>query len=116
MLPQTNATLVADSPLQIFIEKCKGKSPQECSQLLEDSQALEDVHVSVSTNGQSAIPPSDAHVDGAYTSFISAPAIASGEASVGRRVVELDGVRAGPVDRGECTDLLEVCAVLSKPI
>jgi hypothetical protein len=28
--------------------------------------------------------------------------------SAGQRVVELDGTRAGPVDRGACTDLLEV--------
>jgi hypothetical protein len=29
-------------------------------------------------------------------------------ADVERKVVELDGTRAGPVDRGSCTDLLEV--------
>lgn len=61
-------------------------------------------------------------MDGAYTCFISVPALvgrgenasggiavdATGDGSTARRVIELDGARAGPVDRGECTDLLEV--------
>jgi hypothetical protein len=33
---------------------------------------------------------------------------ASAASDTGQRVVELDGTRVGPVDRGVCTDLLEV--------
>ena len=52
----------------------------------------------------------------AYTCFVAVPRITvkredganPKNVDVDRRVVELDGTRAGPVDRGLCTDLLEV--------
>lgn len=100
---QTDAALAPSSPLDRFFHDCRSKPPLERSKFLETAPLFADIHASVATAGQSAVPPTDDHVDQAYTCFISAP----GEGNTGRRVVELDGARAGPVDRGECTDLLE---------
>lgn len=54
--------------------------------------------------GQSVPARADGHPDGAYTCFVNK----------GGRVIELDGGRGGAIDRGECTELLEVsCELLS---
>jgi len=100
---QTDVTLAPSSSLHKFFDECRRKPPLERSKLFEITPLFADIHASVATVGQSALPSTDSHIDQAYTCFISAP----GESKTGRRVVELDGVRAGPVDRGECTDLLE---------
>jgi hypothetical protein len=45
---------------------------------------------------------------------VQAPEASARETEVAtnkRRLIELDGRRAGPVDRGESTDLLKVCAI-----
>ena len=55
-----------------------------------------------------------------FTCFVQAPEASAREAEVTtnkRRLIELDGRRAGPVDRGESTDLLKVrpaCRCLSR--
>ncbi|GLB37083.1 putative ubiquitin carboxyl-terminal hydrolase [Lyophyllum shimeji] len=99
-LANTDITLTPDSPLRVFLDDCRNKPVPERSKLLEDSPAFAEIHASVSGAGQSAVPAG--HPDQGYCAFISAP----GEGSTARRVIELDGTRAGPVDRGECTDLL----------
>ncbi|KAF8579880.1 cysteine proteinase [Ramaria rubella] len=102
-LANADVTLLPSSPLHKFFHESRNKSSPERSKLFESTIIFANIHASVATVGQSVPPPNDDSVDQAYTCFISAP----GEGSTGRRVVELDGVRAGPVDRGECTDLLE---------
>lgn len=96
-------TLTPGSPLQKFYDECRSKPPHERSKLLEDTPIFAEIHASVAAAGQCALPPNDEHADQGYSTFISAP----GEGTTGRRVIELDGGRAGPVDHGECTDLLE---------
>lgn len=107
---QTDVTLAPSSPLRKFFDECCSKPPLECSKLFETTPLFADIHASVVTAGQSELPPNDDHVDQAYTCFVSAP----GYGKTGQRVVELDGARAGPVDRGECTDLLDVVRVVKE--
>ncbi|KAG6842072.1 hypothetical protein C0991_002726 [Blastosporella zonata] len=90
--------------------RCHGQDVVKRSQIFEDIPAFAEIHASVADAGQSDMPLTDAHVDQAYSAFISAP----GEGSTGRRVVELDGGRAGPVDYGECVDLLDDVARIVK--
>lgn len=73
---------------------------------------MRDIHASLASEGQS-VPPLGDTVDQAYTCFIVAPSPPglvdeAATSSTRQRVVELDGTRAGPVDRGVCTDLVEV--------
>jgi hypothetical protein len=42
----------------------------------------------------------------------STSAVETGESSTGMRLVELNGSRGGPIDRGVCVDLLRVRIVL----
>lgn len=107
---QTDITLAPSSPLCKFFDECRSKPPLERSKLLENTAVFADIHASVASVGQSALPLTNDHVDQGYTCFVSAP----GEGSTGRRVIELDGGRAGPVDRGECTDLLEDVARIAR--
>ncbi|KAK7454095.1 ubiquitinyl hydrolase 1 [Stygiomarasmius scandens] len=105
-IANSRVQLRPSSPLQVFLDECRSKPPSEWSKLLENSPKFAEIHASVANAGQCMPSQSDEHPDQAYTSFVVAP----GEGSTGRRVVELDGGRAGPVDRGECGDdlLLEV--------
>lgn len=100
---QADVTLTPSSPLSKFFDECRSKPPAQRSKLFETTPVFSDIHASVINVGQSALPLTEGHVDQAYTCFVST----AGESTTGRRVVELDGTRAGPVDRGECTDLLE---------
>lgn len=80
----------------------------------------------MAAEGQTA-PPSDLQTDLHFTCFVAAPSQAKREAATsgvdpadsgkhvelstatsGMRLVELDGGRNGPIDRGPCEDLLKV--------
>jgi ubiquitin carboxyl-terminal hydrolase L3 len=80
---------------------------------LESTELFADIHAAVAGSGQSAVP-ADLDTDLHFTCFVQAPEAAVREAEVAtvgkRRLIELDGGRAGPVDRGESTDLLKVRA------
>ncbi|KAG6917817.1 hypothetical protein DXG01_000877 [Tephrocybe rancida] len=95
-------TLKPGSVLEEFFERCRGNSITRRSQIFEEMPEFSDIHASVADAGQSVMPLTDDHPDQAYCAFVSAP----GQGSTGFRVIELDGGRAGPVDYGECTDLL----------
>jgi len=125
-LANSNVTLARESPLRKFIDECKDKSSFDRGKHLENSPLLRDIHASLSSEGQSA-PPLGDNVDQAYTCFVvalSPPGVvneAASNANAGsgttvarQRVVELDGTRAGPVDRGVCTDLVEDVARIVK--
>ena len=82
------------------------KTPLERSRLLETTPLFASIHAESATAGQSAIPP-NLDTDFHFISFVLAPDT-SPETGPGHRLIELDGVRAGPVDHGPCDDLLTV--------
>lgn len=83
-----------------------GKEPLERSKLLETTEIFSNIHAEAAVAGQTATPAADADVDHHYTCFVHAPA-QPGFGS-GKRLIELDGVRNGPVDHGSSEDLLKV--------
>ncbi|KAJ7767487.1 hypothetical protein DFH07DRAFT_1011365, partial [Mycena maculata] len=68
----------------------------------QSSTLFADIHAQA---GQSAVP-TNLDTDLPFTCFVSR----------GKHIIELDGRRTGPIDRGECTDLLKVCRDPSTPI
>ncbi|KIM74816.1 hypothetical protein PILCRDRAFT_827874 [Piloderma croceum F 1598] len=124
-LANSDVTLAPESPLRKFIDECKDKSSFDRGKHLGNSPLLRDIHASLAREGQSA-PPLRDNVDQAYTCFVVAPsppgavseAASNSDAdatnSTPQRIVELDGTRAGPVDRGVCTDLVDDVARIVK--
>jgi hypothetical protein len=89
------------------------KTPFERAEFLESTELFADIHAAVATSGQTAVP-TDLDTDLHFTCFVQAPESSVREAekiattAAKRRLIELDGGRAGPVDRGESVDLLKV--------
>lgn len=132
--------MAPESPLSMFIDECKGswlpyklrlrlywlvdlpwywcevKTPLERAKLLESTPLFADIHAEEASAGQSAVP-TNLDTDYHFTCFVEAPSAEPGQVKgeQGRRLVELDGRRAGPVDRGPCTDLLKVSDKLTYP-
>jgi len=109
-LANSNVTYAPTSPLAKFIQQCKGKTPQDRAQLLESTPLFADIHAAAASSGQSAVPK-DLDTNLHFTCFVAAP---SADDDGTMRVVELDGTRLGPIDRGECTDLLKDAAKVVK--
>ncbi|KAF8130583.1 hypothetical protein EV363DRAFT_1399090 [Boletus edulis] len=106
-LANTNVLFVPGSPLAKFIEECKGKTPEERAKLLETTPLFEKIHESAASSGQTAVPQ-DLDTDLHFTCFVKAPATKpTSDAAQRWRLIELDGGRIGPIDRGECDDLLK---------
>ena len=97
----------SDTPWPFFADK----TPLERAVFLETTELFADIHAAVAASGQSAVPD-NLDTDLHFTCFVQAPEAAVREAEIAtagkRRLIELDGRRAGPVDRGESTDLLKV--------
>jgi len=116
-LANTDVKFLADSPLAKFIEECKDKTPEERAKLLETTPLFERIHESAASSGQTAVPQ-DLDTDLHFTCFVKAPATTIANAAPAKernqtqkwRLIELDGGRIGPIDRGECTDLLKDAA------
>lgn len=108
-LANSDVTLVPESPLAKFIELAQDKTPEERAKLLETSPLFAQIHSEAASGGQSAVPTSlvtDLH----FTCFVKAPNPPRLEGVVTdepARLLELDGRRVGPVDRGVCNNLLE---------
>jgi ubiquitin carboxyl-terminal hydrolase L3 len=99
-------------PVGFFTEK----TPLERAQFLESTEIFTNIHAGVAAGGQTAVPD-DLDTDLHFTCFVQAPEASAREAEIAtgsRRLIELDGGRAGPVDRGESTDLLKVRACCPK--
>lgn len=121
-----------ESPITQFIDACQGKShlarrakssnpdtpspffadktPLERAEFLESTDLFADIHAALATGGQTAVP-TDLDTDLHFTCFVQAPEASAREAEIPtdkRRLIELDGRRAGPVDRGASTDFLKV--------
>jgi len=97
-------------PILIDILCFVEKSPLERAQFLESTDLFTNIHAAAAASGQTAVPD-NLDTDLHFTCFVQAPDASAREAEVatgGRRLIELDGGRAGPVDRGKSTDLLKV--------
>ncbi|KAI6001923.1 hypothetical protein EDD15DRAFT_2158060 [Pisolithus albus] len=112
-LSNSDVTLLPESPLAKFIDECKGKTPVECSTLLATTPLFASIHSSAAMAGQTDASTADMHTTLHFTVFVRAPA-ASARAhepdNVEWRLIELDGRREGPIDRGKCGDLLKDAA------
>jgi len=129
-LANTDVTLSPGSPLATYISQCSAKTPDERAKILETTPSFAKLHAEFAEGGESRVP-ADLQTDLHYTCFVAAPeaefrdraGAAVGvsdeefnklEDTTGMRLVELDGTREGPVDRGECKDLLKDVAAFVK--
>ncbi|WRT66368.1 uncharacterized protein IL334_003323 [Kwoniella shivajii] len=95
-----------DSQLMKFKKESLPLSPLDRAKLLDTSEFFSTAHTSASQSGQSAIPE-DLDVDTHFIAFIEA-VNDKGE----KRIVELDGGRNGPFDRGQSVNFLEDVATV----
>ena len=87
-------------------------APLQRAELLEKTDLFASAHAEAAAGGQSAAPSADEECDLHFTCFVTAPTAAERDTQTPtgeRRLIELDGRRARPIDRGESTDLLKVC-------
>ncbi|KZT10029.1 peptidase C12, ubiquitin carboxyl-terminal hydrolase 1 [Laetiporus sulphureus 93-53] len=115
-LANSHATFVPDSPLALFIDQCRDKTPEERAKLLETTPLFANIHAEAASSGQTAVPSAEAKVDLHFTCFVQAP---NPPRSVTEwphplHLIELDGRRAGPIDRGLSKNLLEDVATFVK--
>jgi len=123
------------SPLSQFIDECKHKTPEQRAKLLETTPLFANIHSQTAASGQTAVP-TNLDTDLHFTCFVAAPEaefrerakkagdLETGneqdaeeeEESSGMRLIELDGRREGPIDRGECKDFLKDVADVVKRI
>lgn len=103
-----------------------GKTPEERAHLLETTPLFANIHLETAGSGQTAVP-SNLDTDLHFTCFVEAPEAEFRERAKhatdpakkdkvpvnaegsGTRLIELDGTRGGPIDRGECKNFLVVC-------
>lgn len=86
--------------------------------MLDEADFFETAHKSAAQSGQSAVPTDLENVEEHFITFIEAENVKGSAVSSGpheiqltsreKRVVEMDGGRTGPFDRGPCSSLLEV--------
>ncbi|KAF5349337.1 hypothetical protein D9758_011752 [Tetrapyrgos nigripes] len=117
-LLNADVPLDTESPLAKFAKECKGlpsrlpnmklipdkqithhKTPEERAKFLETTPLFANIHAEAASTGQSAVP-TDLDTDLHFSCFIEA------NVDGASHLVELDGRRAGPMDRGLCSDLL----------
>ncbi|KAF9078060.1 peptidase C12, ubiquitin carboxyl-terminal hydrolase [Rhodocollybia butyracea] len=107
-LANTGVKFTPGSPLAEFVEACKDKTPEERARFLETTPLFAEIHAETASTGQSIVP-TDLDTDLHFTCFIQT------EVQGVPHVVELDGRRAGPLDRGKVQiDLLTDVANLVK--
>ena len=123
--------------LVLSYTKLPGKTPLERAELLRTTPLFTSLHAESASSGQSSqVTDTDLH----FTCFVEAPEAdvrttaqelsfgkegvrdlkegmkegsLDGEQTSGMRLIELDGRRAGPVDHGECKDLLVVSIIIT---
>jgi len=136
-LANSAAPLSPVSPLQKFIIECKDKTPLERAKTLDTTPLFANIHAESASsilNQTNAIMDTELH----FTCFVEAPEAdfrwtarnrhdedaeeerkeeteeAARGSGPGMRVIELDGRREGPIDHGECKDLLKDAAHIIK--
>ncbi|KAF9236779.1 peptidase C12, ubiquitin carboxyl-terminal hydrolase [Melanogaster broomeanus] len=117
-LANTDVAFIPESPLAQFIDECKDKTPEERAKLLETTPLFGQIHESAASSGQTEVPQ-NLDTDLHFTCFVKAPTASARLASTQTeqwRLIELDGGRIGPIDRGECTDLLKDTAKYVKDV
>ncbi|RDB20915.1 Ubiquitin carboxyl-terminal hydrolase isozyme L3 [Hypsizygus marmoreus] len=112
-LLNSDLTFVPESPLAQFIDECKGKTPEERAKHLETTPLFANIHAEAASGGQTVVP-TDLDTNLHFTCFVRAPSIRGPDAPGSYRIIELDGRREGPVDRGEYTDFLTDVAKIVK--
>ncbi|KAF8074775.1 cysteine proteinase [Lyophyllum atratum] len=100
---QSDVTMEPHGALAQFIEECKGKKPDEIAKHLETTPLFANIHAEAASGGQTQAP-TDLETTLHFTCFIQAPAVRGPGGPGEYRVIELDGRREGPVDRGEMKD------------
>ncbi|KAI0763786.1 cysteine proteinase [Trametes elegans] len=110
-LINSDVTFAPESPIEKFIDICKDKTPEERAKILETTPLFANIHADAASGGQTAVP-TDLDTDLHFTCFVQAPAPPAREqgtpvAPDGMRVIELDGRRIGPIDRGQSADFLK---------
>ncbi|KAH7908809.1 hypothetical protein BJ138DRAFT_310041 [Hygrophoropsis aurantiaca] len=104
-LCNSGVPLIPQSLLEKFIQDCKGKTPLECSKILEETHRFTEIHKELAVDGQSRVP-ADLNVEFHFTSFVQAPDVNAQPGETKLRMVELNGARNCAIDRGESNDLL----------
>lgn len=117
-LINSDVTFGPESPIQQFIDICKDKTPLERANILETTPLFANIHADAASGGQTAVP-ANLDTDLHFTCFVQAPNVISGDAETpsqpsGMRLVELDGRRAGPIDRGVSANFLTDVAKIVK--
>ncbi len=96
-----------DSALETLGKECAGKTPAECAELIERSNALNDAQKEFAQRGQTAPPGADDKVDLHFVAFVEKDGF----------LFQLDGRRDAPVNHGPTThaDLLkDACTVVKE--
>lgn len=96
--------LSSTSPLLKLLSDSIPLNPLERADLLINSKELEQTHSTNAQAGQSVVPTADSRVDLHFTAFVR---------NENGDLIELDGRRKGPLNRGKVEkqeDLLEVTA------
>ncbi|KAK7056176.1 ubiquitinyl hydrolase 1 [Paramarasmius palmivorus] len=110
-LANSNVSFTPESPLAQFVQACKAKTPQERAEFLEATPLFANIHADAASTGQSAVP-TDLDTDLHFTCFV--------EININDEphIVEFDGRRAGPFDRGACPtgDFLKDVASLVREV
>jgi Ubiquitin carboxyl-terminal hydrolase, family 1 len=101
---QSDVTIAPESPLAKFIEQAMSRTPLERAELLEKTELFVSIHASAANSGQSDVP-TNLDTELHFCTFVQAPSPVDKKL----HLLELDGRRVGPVDRGPCDDLLTVC-------
>ncbi|KAI0028684.1 peptidase C12 ubiquitin carboxyl-terminal hydrolase 1 [Vararia minispora EC-137] len=101
-----------DCLFQRFLDRCKDLSPLERAKALETTDLFASAHAEAAAGGQTIAPDASEDTNLHFTCFVRAPSAAERASRVvadeiEMRLVELDGRRAGPVDRGVCNNLLQ---------
>ncbi|KAI0641894.1 cysteine proteinase [Trametes meyenii] len=106
----SDITFAPESPIQKFIDICKDKTPEERAKILETTPLFANIHANAASGGQTAVP-TNLDTDLHFTTFVRAPSPLSRDEGTSShdvlRLVELDGRRAGPIDRGPSKDILQ---------
>jgi len=119
-LTNSPITIAPESALEKYMHQCQDKTPDERAKTLEETSLFTEVHAEAAGSGQSTLREQDMDTDLHFTCFVQAPDPSARDAEVEtshKRIIELDGGRVGPVDRGPVSSgdlLLDVAEFIKK--